>query len=109
MIAHNEITEFCRRIVQEFHPEQVILFGSYGYGQPTEDSDVDLLVILPLEGHSSRKAWEILRKTNPSFPVDLLTRTPQQMQQRLALNDGFIREIIEKGQVLYDTHYQRVA
>jgi predicted nucleotidyltransferase len=50
MVAMNAITEFSRRVAEEFSPEKIILFGSHAYGTPTEDSDVDLLVILPFEG-----------------------------------------------------------
>ncbi len=108
MIEHTQIKKFCNQIVQQFRPDQIILFGSYGYGQPTEESDVDLLVVLSFEGENARKSWEILRQTNPSFPVDLLIRTPKKIQERLNLNDGFIREIIEKGQVLYAADHSRV-
>jgi predicted nucleotidyltransferase len=80
MVTKLQIRELCARIVRAFHPGRIILFGSYGYGQPTEDSDVDLLVILSGEEHGPRKSWEILSETNPSFPVDLLVRTPEQVQ-----------------------------
>ena len=75
------------------------------YGRPTEDSDVDLLVILPFEGKPIQKATEILKKTKPRIPVELLVRTPEQVKRRLALNDYFLREIIEKGKVLYESPY----
>jgi uncharacterized protein len=93
--------EVTKRIVQEFHPEQVILCGSYAYGTPTPDSDVDLLVILPYGAEGPRKALEILNKIHPEFPADILVRTPEQVQQRLAWNDFFLRDILEKGKVLY--------
>ncbi len=108
MIEYSRIKELCGQIVRQFHPVQVILFGSYGYGQPTADSDVDLLVVLSFEGKSAKKSWEILRQTNPSFPVDLLIRTPEQIQNRLKLDDGFMREIIENGQVLYEADHSRM-
>lgn len=102
MVAMDSIQEMTERIVQEFRPEQIILFGSYAYGTPTADSDVDLLVILPFEGRAPRKSLEILNKVNPTFAVDLLVRTPEQVQQRLAWNDFFLQEIIDKGKVLYE-------
>jgi predicted nucleotidyltransferase len=95
------IQQLCNRIVQEFQPERVILFGSHAYGMPREDSDVDLMVILPFEGNGLQKAAEILRRVQPPFAIDLLARTPEQIEQRLAWNDFFLREIIEKGKVLY--------
>ena len=102
MIDMQSIEEMTARIVQEFAPEQIILFGSYAYGTPTADSDVDLLVILPFEGKAPRKSLEILNKINPKFAVDLLVCTPEQVQQRLAWNDFFLQEIIEQGKVLYE-------
>ena len=51
MIEMDRIESFSNRIAQEFRPERIILFGSYAYGEPTEDSDVDLLVIMPFRGH----------------------------------------------------------
>lgn len=98
----NEIAELSDRIAREFRPERIILFGSYAWGQPTVESDVDLLVVLPFEGEAAHKAAEILRRANLSVPVDLLVRTPEQVRQRLAWNDFFLREILEKGKVLYE-------
>lgn len=103
MIDHKTIADVSERIVREFQPERIILFGSYAYGNPTDVSDVDLLVILPFEGSSLRKAAEILNKMSPRFPVDLLVRTPEQIRQRLAWNDFFLREVLEQGKVLYES------
>jgi predicted nucleotidyltransferase len=102
MVDMESIRKMTERIVQEFKPERIILFGSYAYGTPTSHSDVDLLVILPFQGQAPRKSLEILNKVNPKFAVDLLVRTPEQVQQRLAWNDFFLQEILAKGTVLYD-------
>ena len=105
MIAMDSIQALVERIVQAYHPERIVLFGSYAYGTPTVNSDVDLLVVLPFEGKGSRKALEILNTLEPEFSVDLLVRTPEQVRQRLAWNDFFLREVIEKGKILYEaTH-----
>jgi predicted nucleotidyltransferase len=102
MIQLTDIQDLVARIVQACQPERIILFGSYAYGAPTSDSDVDLLVILPHDRKGVRKAVEILNAVNPTFPVDLLVRTPAQVQQRLEWNDFFVREILERGQILYE-------
>jgi uncharacterized protein len=102
MVHLTDIQDLAARIVQAYQPEQIILFGSYAYGTPTADSDVDLLVILPYGGKGTRKAAEILNTVNPAFPVDLLVRTPTQIQQRLNWNDFFLRNILEKGHILYE-------
>ncbi len=103
MIARQTILELVQRIARRFAPERIILFGSYAYGAPTNDSDVDLLVILPFEGQGVHKTIEILDAIEPRIPLDLIVRTPAEVQQRLTWNDFFLREIIEKGQVLYES------
>jgi uncharacterized protein len=103
MIETRNIIQLSRDIAQEFQPEKIILFGSYAYGTPQDDSDVDLLVILPYEGSSFRKTWEILNKVQPKFAIDLLVKSPVEVEQRLAWNDFFLREIIEKGKVIYES------
>lgn len=97
-----QIQEVARRIGKEFSPQRIILFGSYAYGHPTPDSDVDLLVITPFQGHWVNKAVEIQLKIRFPFPVDLLVRTPEKIRERLDLGDGFMREIVTKGKVLYE-------
>lgn len=102
MIDISKIQALSRRIASEFKPERIILFGSYAYGRPDEDSDVDLLVVMPLEGKGIYKSLEILNRVEPDFAIDLLVRSPEQIQERLALNDFFLRSIVEKGKVLYE-------
>jgi len=99
-----QIQEFARRLGEEFSPQRVILFGSYAYGQPTPDSDVDLLVITPLEGDWVAKSVEIQMKLRASFPLELLVRTPEKVRERLEMGDGFMREILTKGKTLYETN-----
>ena len=100
-VSNRTISTFARQIAKQFNPQKIILFGSYAYGKPTEDSDVDMLVIMPFKGRGAKKATEILLATNPRFPIDLLVRTPKQIKTRIELGDFFIREITKKGKVLY--------
>jgi len=109
MVDTRFIREFSRRVAREFRPERIILFGSYASGQPTPDSDVDILVVLPFQGRGARKAIEILNRIEPGFPVDMLVRTPAQVRQRLTWGDCFMREIIEHGKVLYEAASARVG
>jgi predicted nucleotidyltransferase len=106
MVTRCQIEEFSRRIVRRFHPEKVVLFGSYAYGQPTEDSDVDLLVVMPFSGRSVDQAVEVRMETQPSFPLDLLVRTPEAVSERLQLGDTFISEILNAGRVLYEAPHE---
>lgn len=102
------IQELSQQIAVKFSPERIILFGSHAYGEPTADSDVDLLVIMPFEGQPFRKAAEILNEISPKFAVDLLVRTTEQLDERIALGDFFMREILAKGKVLYESVNSRV-
>ena len=103
MVTMNQIEELGRQIGYEFHAHKVVLFGSYARGWPTEDSDVDLLVILPYEGSSVSQSVAMRLRFRPSFPVDLIVRTPEKVRERLAMGDDFMLEILEEGKVLYET------
>lgn len=105
MIEREKIAAFCDRVVEQFQPEKMILFGSYAYGNPTPDSDVDVLVVLPFEGKGAHKAAEIMTHVRPDFPVDMLVRTSEQIARRVAMGDFFIKEILEIGEVVYETDY----
>src|SRR6266567_3634378 len=102
MITQQQIADITARIADSCKPEKIILFGSYAYGTPGEDSDLDLLVILPFEGRPIYKSIEILEKVHPTLPIDLIVRTPEQLTTRLALHDFFLQEVVSKGKVLYE-------
>jgi predicted nucleotidyltransferase len=103
MVSMEQIEELSRQIGREFHPEQVVLFGSYAYGTATKDSDVDLLVVMSHKGKGWRLAGKIRGRIRPKFPLDLLVRSPEQIRERLSLGDCFLKEVTEKGKVLYES------
>ena len=102
MVAMSQVEALSRRIAEEFDPERIILFGSHAYGTPREDSDVDLLVILPFEGKPLDKSLQILNRTDPRFPIDLLARRPDDSARRYAEFDPLIRDAFDRGVVLYE-------
>src|SRR2546430_444623 len=102
MIAMEQIQSLSRHIAREFRPERILLFGSYADGEPTDDSDVDLLIIMSFSGRPVRKAIEIRSRVRPKIPVDLIVRTPAQIAERIAKDDWFMRDIVEKGRTLYE-------
>jgi len=104
MVDEQSIRELCARIVKEFQPDKIILFGSYAEGQAGPDSDVDLLVVLPFEGKNFWKSLEILNRTNPRFPIDLLARRPDDTDRRYREGDPLIRAALDRGKVLYERH-----
>ncbi len=96
------IRKFARQVAKKFNPQKIILFGSYAYGKPTEDSDVDILVIISFKGRNPEKATEIWMATKPRFPIDIMVRKPAEIRKRLKMGDFFLREITEKGEILYE-------
>jgi predicted nucleotidyltransferase len=102
-VSRSAIRSVVNRIAERFDPERIILFGSYAYGRPTPDSDVDLLVVLQTDERPRAKQLEIARALSPHpFGMDILVRTPAQLKKRIAMGDYFLREITAKGQVLYE-------
>jgi predicted nucleotidyltransferase len=102
MVAANQIHDCARRVAEMFHPEKVVLFGSYAYGSPTDDSDIDLLVVMNHEGRAVEQAAKIRSSLHSTFPIDVLVRSSQKIQERLNLGDPFVKTILEKGEVLYE-------
>jgi predicted nucleotidyltransferase len=98
------IRQLCTRIAREFKPEKIILFGSHASGRPTPESDLDLMVVMQFEGDPLEQAVTMLNRLNMLIPIDLLVRTPEQVQQRLEMGDSFMRDIIERGEVMYEAH-----
>jgi predicted nucleotidyltransferase len=100
-IPLSAIRRFARQLGERFHPDQIILFGSYANGQPHAASDVDLLVVMP----AANEVNQSIRMTlafEPPFPLDLIVRTPTKLRRRLAEGDSFLEEIVTRGIVLYE-------
>ena len=98
-----KLEPYLRVLLEKFQPRQVIIFGSYAYGKPTEHSDVDLLIIKPLERSpvreaiSIRKAWRPVRASVGPLPFDLIVTSPEDHEHRLSHSAGFYEEIVERG------------
>jgi predicted nucleotidyltransferase len=102
-IPSRAIQAVVRQIVDKFQPKQIILFGSYAYGKPRPESDVDLMVVMETPLRNVDQAIRIARAIDYHFGLDLLVRRPEQITERLALGDFFMQEVIEKGKVLYES------
>ena len=97
------LPQAVKKIAEILKPEKIILFGSYAYGNPTPDSDVDLLVIIKT-GKSEKEcriAISNLLIPRP-FPVDIIVKKPGEIEDALKTNSVFTREIYTKGVVLYE-------
>jgi predicted nucleotidyltransferase len=98
------IRRFARQVGERFQPEKIILFGSYAYGAPHAESDVDILVIMPARNELDQ-AVRLRLAVDYNFPLDLLVRTPKNLSRRLAAGDSFLREVVAKGKVLYEKNH----
>ena len=102
--ARKVIGDILRKLVADYAPQRVILFGSYAHGNPRSDSDVDLLIIKETSDRFIDR-WvtvrRILSDAKRSLPLDILILTPQEVAHRLAIGDQFVAEVLERGEVLY--------
>lgn len=99
-ISEKDIRQITDQLKKQFRPEQIIIFGSYAGGEPTVDSDVDILIIMQTDLSAREAAYTVRKAINPAFPVDILVRTPAQIKQRTAMGDQFIQDILENGLVV---------
>jgi predicted nucleotidyltransferase len=98
------LEEMTRRLVEEFDPDRIILFGSYAWGQPGEDSDVDLLVIVPESDLSAtRRAQRAHRCLGGlGVPKDVLVRTRAEVDRPRQVGTSLVYQILEEGTLLYE-------
>ncbi|MEK7398722.1 MAG: nucleotidyltransferase domain-containing protein [Candidatus Poribacteria bacterium] len=102
MIADmNLIREMARFIKERFSPYKIMLFGSYAYGKPSSDSDIDLLIIMNTSFRFHKQAAIIRLALDEifgvSFPMDIIVRDQDEVEERLKQGDFFIKEILEEG------------
>lgn len=99
------ILDIAKKIKTNYKPEKIILFGSYAYGKPTRDSDIDMLIVKKTKKKSMDR-WFTLKKLcqdpNRGIPFSPLVFTPKELDYRLSLGDQFIKDILGKGQILYE-------
>ena len=101
--AHAKIEEMVRRILEKFNPEKIILFGSWASGTASPDSDVDLLVVMPVHGSRRAKAMEIdYALADRELPLDLIVVTPEQFEREKKLIGTIIHPAALEGKILYE-------
>jgi len=102
--ARELIQDILAKLLTSYAPQKVILFGSYAYGTPRQDSDIDLLIIKETSERFLDR-WVTVRRilSDPerTVPLETLVLTPQEVERRLAIGDQFLAEILDKGEVLY--------
>jgi len=102
MMDRQNLNQMVETIVVRFHPEKIILFGSYARGEQTRDSDVDLMVVLREEGSKRRKAAEIdLALADRAAPLDLVVVTPEEVEKYRGSMGTVIHSALTEGKALY--------
>ncbi|MEO7994725.1 MAG: nucleotidyltransferase domain-containing protein [bacterium] len=99
------IQAYVAEIVAMFHPQKVLLFGSYAYESPRKGSDVDLLVLMEHEAESWSKAAEIRLALKSPFPLDLIVLSPDRFAAMCAEGSSFAENVMEDAVVLYDANH----
>lgn len=100
--TEEKIRQIVEKIVKEYQPEKIILFGSWAWGNPGPDSDIDLFIVKESEEdpiERMRQVHRILFGVNAA--VDVLVYTPEQTNRRLRMGDPFLRKVVNSGQTLY--------
>jgi predicted nucleotidyltransferase len=102
MITREKISAITRKIAERFNPDKIILFGSYAWGKPDRDSDLDLFVVMESRERPIKRASSVRSVLRDLYvPMDILVRTPEELKYRIDIGDPFIKKILRDGQVIY--------
>lgn len=97
-----EIKKITETLIFSYNPEKIILFGSCAYGKVKEDSDIDMLIIKKSKKKPRERIDEVLNLVDYSLDFEPHILTPEELKRELSLGEFFIREAVQKGQVLYE-------
>ena len=102
-VIEQKIQEIVQKIVKEYRPEKIILFGSWAWGEPHEDSDIDLLVVMESDKPRIERQREIKNLIDPSgIPVDILVHTSRELEESINKKRNlFLEDIVYNGKALY--------
>ena len=102
MLSRKIIDDYVQRLVERFHPQSVLLFGSQAAGTADEHSDVDLLVVMNHDkDRDVEQEIEIDCALSRTFPLDILVRRPQEVQRRMAAKDMALLTMFKTGTLVY--------
>jgi len=109
-VSNQTIRAIVDHIAAHFKPEQIVLFGSYAYGNPEPWSDLDLLIVIDAPEGEMEKALAI-RKNLPPYPftIDVIVRSRETLEKRKKLGDWFLQEITKNGKVIYERANERMG
>jgi predicted nucleotidyltransferase len=101
-IPQKAIDQVVEQIMERFKPQKIILFGSYGRGNPHPESDVDMLVVMDTPLNDVHQAIQICEQIQYRFGLDLIVHTPKYLAERIKMGDWFLRDVVKEGKVLYE-------
>jgi HEPN domain-containing protein len=101
LVSRKALEAFTHRLVEQFAPEQIILFGSMARGEARWDSDADILVVMPFQGKPRDTVEHLLAAGDADFPLDLHLRRPEEIVPRYRWGDPYIREALDHGELLH--------
>ena len=102
-ITESLLQESTNRVVENFDPEKVILFGSRAVGTFHSESDVDLLIIMPSDVSPMERSIAVKQVARPRFvAMDVLVKTPDEVLAQLQEGNLFLQQILAEGRVLYE-------
>ncbi len=101
-VSINDINDKVNTIVKNYNPEKVILFGSYANGNPTTESDIDLLIIIKSDKSNWEVSVDISLLLKHSFPIDIIVKAPDEVKKRIKMGDFFLKNILKSGKLLYE-------
>ncbi len=106
MYSLSGMQKITTQIMKHYNPQKIILFGSFAWGKPTKDSDIDLFIIKETKQDQLKRIPEVracLHQVDMAF--DVLVMTPREVKNRLKMGDFFIEDILKKGKVLYEAKH----
>jgi uncharacterized protein len=104
LLSSEVLDEIVDRLVKGLQPEKIILFGSHAYGEPTADSDIDLLIIVSEsdQPHHRRASHAYGMLWGLTAPTEILVLTRQEVEKRVTVKNSLVDQAIHLGKVLYE-------
>jgi len=102
MVKQKEIQNVVKRIAEKYKPEKIYLFGSFAWGKPTKDSDVDFFIVKNTKIRKFNRQLQVRNIVNGDLPVDILVYNNREIKERVALGDFFVKKILNQGKLVYD-------
>lgn len=98
--VQSQISSITNQLIKKYKPQKIILFGSYVYGQPTQESDMDLLIVAETDKKFHERLQEVRNLLPKDRPFDLIILTPSEYQ-KARMKNSLLLEIESKGRVIY--------